>query len=150
MVLTPAKHGNKVCGEPGGEKSLQNIRKRVRLQRAKESEAALVSPTLTAANAAAPQGTPSSTTTSATGSSSGGSRKGVPNRGYRLRPDQVAKEKEIDVAKKEAFDAAYCAATTEYARVCGSGRAEVRVRGHRWGCHLTFVTAFLKKNVDFL
>ena len=51
MVLTPAKRGKCAANRVERSKSLQNIRKRVRLQRAKESVAALVTPALTPANA---------------------------------------------------------------------------------------------------
>ena len=119
-----ARDAWKACGEPGGEKGIQNIRKRGRAARKKkQAEEAAVS---VAAPPAQPPAQPAGNVRK-----SGG--RGNPSTNFRLSTSQKIKKKQDKDELDAAFNEVYAAATQEYADLVSAGKTgkgQRTQRGH--------------------
>ena len=108
-----ARDAWKACGEPGGEKGIQNIRKRGRaaLKKKKAEEAAL----RVAAPPAQPPAQPACNVRK-----SGG--RGNPSKNFRLSTSQLIKKKQDKDELDAAFNEVYADATQEYADLVSAGK----------------------------
>lgn len=99
------------CGQPNGEKGIQNIRKagrKLALERAAPATPAAETPAAEV-GMLHPQTGP-------------GPGKGKPVAGFRLRPDQVARRRAADAAARAAYDAIYKEATAAWADAFRAGK----------------------------
>jgi hypothetical protein len=102
------------CGKPKGESGIQNIRVRGMKERGKKAYEA------TMFDVAVSRG--ENLETPLPQEEAEAKRIGVPEKGFRLRTNQLQKQKSIDVQHRAAFNEAYVAATLEWQQMVREGK----------------------------